>query len=468
MIGQSIGNYKILKKLSQIKTVELYKAIDLLLNRSVLIKVLGRDFSSQPDIAEDFRFEAATLAKFSHRNIPTLHSLTDVNDSLFMILEFADGETLEQILRKSGKLTFQAAVPLFVQILECLEYTHRLGVAHNNLKTSNIVLSDAEAVKILGYGLGYGTCETYSAKQTAAIEIDASDDIFALGAMLFETLTGKSLVDFENNLELNEKLTEEIRKFLYSVNPFIPEEIKSAIIKAVLPNRIERFQTASAFREMLLAYSFDDVRLKEEISISEKLIADVPPFVGLPPFGAADDFDVSTGSLTAVPAETVSENKDVAVYSVNFSQKENKIRERKSNLNRIAPSERKVSPTEKSFLRKPQQKRFTVTGAGILAIIILHFAWQFSFIQSENLQNAEMSARSEQSERQIVEIEPEYEAKNRNFANPVSLPKIILPAEPLPEVKPLQTVSQPVLKKKTPLESRSERLRRVEKALTGI
>lgn len=452
MIGRSIGNYKVLEKISQTETVEIYKAVDILLDRNVLIKALAQDFSKQSGAAEDFRFEAATLAKLGHPGISTLHSLTETDDLLFMVLEFADGETLAKVLRRGEKLPFEEAVSIFVRVLDALEYSHKFGIAHGNLKTSNIILTDAGAVKVSDFGTRAHSQKT-----------EASDDIYALGAIFFETVTGKSLIDFENSLEVKGNLTREMRKHLYSVDPFIPEEIKTAIIKAAQPTRDERFPTATAFRDVLLAHGFDEPKIKDEISLSETLVADALPFTRLEPFGLIDNLgDLAKNSPVASP-ETASNDKNIAVYSVNFSPGKNQNRSRKSGSNPISANEQTAAQNKNFFLQNSGKSRLTIVGAGILALLLLHFVWQISLIQSENPRVVEMPIQTGQSEKQIVaEIEPEYEAKNRDIVKP---PKIVAPVEPpLTEIKPSQTV----FRKKAPVETRAERLRRVEKALTGI
>ena len=110
MIGRSVNNYKILEKLNLSETISVYKAVDLLLSRNVVVKVLNGELSRRPEEAESFRFEAATLAKLAYPSVPTLHSLTAVDDELFMVLEFAEGETLDRVLLREGKMSVEKAL----------------------------------------------------------------------------------------------------------------------------------------------------------------------------------------------------------------------------------------------------------------------------------------------------------------------------------------------------------------------
>ena len=465
MIGRSIGNYKILEKISQNETVKIYRAVDFLLRRDVLIKILDENCLNQPAIVEEFRFEAATLAKLNHNGIPTLHSLTETDDALFMVMEFANGERLDKILQRRGKLSFDEIIPIFVQILDCLEYTHKYGVVHGNLETSSVVLTEIGVVKVLGYGTHAPlrvaeSNEDFSAKRAIAGVADVTADIYALGAMFFEAVTGNTLNNFKYSFEVERNLLAETRKRLYSVNPFIPEEIKSAIIKALHPKPSERFQTASAFRDVLLANSFDELKINEEISVSEKLVADALPFIRLQPFELTEDFDNRIEN--SPEAVTTPESRNGSADRVYSSQDQSIDKEKKFKFRKFNKSEQSFARFTNSFVKKPIQSRLMIIGAGILAVSALHFIWQISLIQSEDLQIAEIPVKAEQLERKIFDNEPDYKTENENSVKP---PKVVPPTEPpRAEIKPSRTF----LKKKAPLETRAERLRRVERALTGV
>lgn len=449
MIGQTVKNYKILEKISQNEFIEAYRAVDLLLGRIVLLKIFGGKSLRELEKIEAFHFEAATLAKLNQTNIPALHSLIESDDLTFMVQEFVEGESFDKFLQRRGKIPFEEAVPLFVEILDSIDYSHRFGVVHGNLNNSKVILTDTGSVKILGFG-------KHKIVQTA----DTDKDINQIGAMLFEAITGKSLIAFENSCALKDKLAEDARKFLYSVNPFIPEEIKSAIVKAVYPTQSKRFQNAADFREVLLAYSFDEAKIEDEISTSEKLVADALPFNRLQPFNLTNDPGNSTENRT-VTSKPAAETKNVAVYSVNFSPNKNKSAENKDNLNTVATNE-KIVPPSKSSVKNSGKNRFAIAGAGILAVLVLQVAWQFSIVQNDNLQIVKAPVEIRQPDKPMSEVKSEYEAENRRVIEP---PKISAPIEPIRnQMKPTETI----FKKKAPPETRAERLRRVEKALTGI
>ncbi len=216
MIEQSIGNYKILEQLNGTKNFGVYKAVDMLLNRNVYIKVPNQELRNQPDIVESFRFEAATLAKLVHSNIPTLHSLTAADDRLFIITEFLEGETLDKLLRRHEKLSSEKAISIFTQVLDGLEFAHSAGIAHGNLKTNNIFLTENDNVKILGFGMSEGQrIDKIGDKLPPENNSCAGKDVYSVGQMLFEVLTGK---------KLNSNQIKEIEWSLRDTSPAIPKE----------------------------------------------------------------------------------------------------------------------------------------------------------------------------------------------------------------------------------------------------
>lgn len=447
MIGQIIGNYKILEKISKGEMIEFYKGVDLLLNRNVVIKVLGQAGLNQSVIQKSFWFEAATLAKLNHPCIPTLHSLMSLESELVMISEFTDGETLYQTLRRREKLLCREAVSIFAQVLDCLDYSHKAGIVHGNLKTSDIVLTDAgTTVKILGFG----TSEYISPNQTEECKVAVSSDIYALGVMLFEVLTGEASFNAENNFELKDKSVKEISRRLRSGKPSIPENVESAIIKAVFPNPIEKFQTASEFRNALTDAS------------------NIGIFVASRQKTAAGQL-LTENSIKPIP-EKKPRDSVVSSYYLNFFPNKNKIAEGEFNQKRRSADESSVAQPDNSFAGKSGKKRYKLAAA-IFAVFVLQFVWQFSFIQSENLRRVENSLKNIQLEDlpveiktddKPVEVKTDYAEKKSEIKNPA---KNILPiAFPQPENKPVREIIKP----KTSRETKTERLRRAEKLLTGF
>jgi serine/threonine protein kinase len=270
MIGRIIGNYKIQSKLGEGGMGAVYKGVDTMLDREVAIKALRPELASQTSVVERFRSEAVTLAKLHHPNIATLYSLFRQGDELYMVLEFVRGETLDSILTKRGALTSDEVIPVFCQILDGINHAHEYGIIHRDIKPANMMLTEKGTLKVLDFGIArllgtnrmtragniIGTLEYMAPEQVKGQETDARSDIYALGMMLYEVLTGRTPFDTENEFELMKLQIENLPPNPRSINPSISEAVEAAIMRAIQKNPDERFQTAGEFREALLDAGF--------------------------------------------------------------------------------------------------------------------------------------------------------------------------------------------------------------------
>ncbi len=266
MIGRTVGNYKITQALGEGGVGMVYKGVDTMLDREVAIKVLRPELASQNDIVERFRSEAVTLAKLNHPNIATLYSMFRQANDLFMVLEFINGETLDRVLHRRGRIPVEEAVPVFCQALEGITYAHNRGVVHRDIKPGNMILTEDGLVKVLDFGIArllgsnrmtrqgnvIGTLEYMSPEQVRGAETDARSDVYGLGIMLYELLTGRLPFESENDFELMKMQTEMAPVTPRSLNPEIPDDIEASILKAISKGPDGRFQAAGDFRDALL------------------------------------------------------------------------------------------------------------------------------------------------------------------------------------------------------------------------
>ena len=270
MIGQIIGNYKIEEKLGEGGMGAVYMGVDTMLDREVAIKALKPELARQTSVVERFRKEAVTLAKLNHPNIATLYTMFRQGEELYMVLEFVRGETLDNIMQRRGALPAEEAIPVFCQVLDGIDHAHDLGIVHRDIKPANMMLTEKGTLKVLDFGIArllgsarmtragniIGTLEYMAPEQVRGLETDGRSDIYALGMMLYEILTGKLPFDTDNEFELMKAQTETVPPSPRSINPAIPAEVESAIMKAIEKDPESRFQTGGEFRKVLMDAGF--------------------------------------------------------------------------------------------------------------------------------------------------------------------------------------------------------------------
>jgi serine/threonine protein kinase len=258
IIGQQ---YKILSELGAGGMGIVYHGVDVMLEREVAIKKLRSEFSRTTDIAERFRREAKIQARMNHPNIAHLYSFFKDGDSFYIVMEFVDGTPFSRLM----PMPWPEALAMFLEILEGLEYAHSLGVLHRDLKPDNIMAGPKGEVKIMDFGIAHvlgsvrqtreqnlvGTLSYICPELISSKEISPRSDIYSLGILLFELISGRLPFVAENDFALLHQHLEVDAPFLSTVAPDIPRFLDKAIFTALRKAPEKRFASCREMADFL-------------------------------------------------------------------------------------------------------------------------------------------------------------------------------------------------------------------------
>jgi serine/threonine-protein kinase len=204
MIGKEFSHYRILEQLGAGGMGVVYKALDTKLNRHVALKFLPRALSFNPDLKQRFKIEAQSAAALNHPNIATIHSTEEVDSEAFIVMEYLEGQELSDKI-KEGNIDLTSALDITIQIAKGLGEAHSRGIIHRDIKSANVMITKSGLVKVMDFGLAklagssmitqmgttLGTINYMSPEQSRGENVDYRTDLWSLGVILYEMLTGK-------------------------------------------------------------------------------------------------------------------------------------------------------------------------------------------------------------------------------------------------------------------------------------
>ena len=272
---RKVGACRVLGELGRGGMSQVYRGIHETLQREVAIKELLPDSMRDKEAISRFRREAIALAAFRHQNIVTLYDLIEKNDTLFMIMEYVDGPTLGDLLRE-GPIPPDVAAVIGARVASALDHAHFSRIIHRDIKPGNIMITKAGEVKLMDFGIAkdhslesltqegvaIGTPSYMSPEQVSGHELDPRTDIFSLGVVLYECLTGQKPFVAATAGEVFARIRDGKYKAVQKVAPHVPAPLARVSRRAMRSRLTDRYFDAAEMRRDL------ELFLAQEVPIS--------------------------------------------------------------------------------------------------------------------------------------------------------------------------------------------------------
>ena len=281
--GQKINNrYEIIRTIGEGGMANVYLGYDTILDRNVAIKVLRGDLSSDEKFVRRFQREALSASSLSHPNIVEVYDVGEDNGLYYIVMEYIDGKTLKQLLKKRGSLTLSEAIDIMLQITDGMAHAHDSYIVHRDLKPQNIMIKDDGQIKITDFGIAMalnatqltqtnsvmGSVHYLPPEQAAGKGCTIQSDIYSMGIIFYELLTGELPFKGDSAVEIALKQMKDPLPDVHKMNKDIPQSIENIILKATAKNPKNRYDSV---REM-----YNDLQTALERDNEKRIVYEYP------------------------------------------------------------------------------------------------------------------------------------------------------------------------------------------------
>lgn len=257
--------YELLELIGQGGMADVYLAQDIILNRTIAIKILRTSLAKDPIYVTRFQREASAAAALSHKNIVEIYDVGEDDDKYYIVMEYVPGTTLKELVLKRGAVHVIEAVDIMKQVISGISKAHQLGIIHRDLKPQNILVTDSGVAKIADFGIAsmqslaqvtqtdviMGSLHYLAPELARGEKATSQSDIYALGIVFFELLRGEVPFNGESPVNIALKHVQEDLPSLLEFNPSIPQSVENIIIKATAKNLNDRYHSATEMLEDL-------------------------------------------------------------------------------------------------------------------------------------------------------------------------------------------------------------------------
>jgi eukaryotic-like serine/threonine-protein kinase len=258
------GRYRVLSRIGSGGMAEVYLAQDRLLGREVAVKLLHHRFAEDQEFVERFHREASSAAGLSHPNVVGIFDRGEWNGTYYIAMEYVPGRSLKAMVRERGALDPTGAVEIVIQILRAARFAHQRGIIHRDLKPHNVILDDEGRAKVTDFGIAragasdmtltgsiMGTAQYLSPEQAQGQAVSASSDLYAVGIVLYELLTGSVPFDGETAVTIALKQVSAEPSPPSALNPAVSVALDAVVLRALAKDPAQRFLDAEQFIEAL-------------------------------------------------------------------------------------------------------------------------------------------------------------------------------------------------------------------------